>query len=82
MGKIRSFEPFPPSFRSLLNFFIRDKEMDNPSLSLNLQTSFPSHATERQGQGVLASKLSREMGRGSCRLAASLRSLLLSHPAL
>lgn len=63
MGKIRPFEPFPPSFRTLLNFFT---EVDNPSLSLNQQTSVPL-ATERQEQGILKSKLSRETGRGSCR---------------
>lgn len=49
MGTIRSFEPFPPSFRSPLNFLIRDKEIDNPSLSLNQQSSVPLTLNRKAG---------------------------------
>lgn len=36
MGKIRNFESFPPLHRSLLHFFIRDKETDEPNSILSL----------------------------------------------
>lgn len=58
MGKMRSFESFSPSHTSLVHFFIRDKETDNPILSLNQQTSALTHMQQKGwGKGIPKSKL-------------------------
>lgn len=81
-GEIGSFEPFPPSLRSLLNFCIRDKEIDNASLSLSRQASVPLTRNRKAGARRPSSlDCPGRRAEAAARLAASLAPQPLSHPA-